>query len=62
MTNIIMKKYERIITKHGVNKRIAKEIITTAWETSKGGRNFETYIEYAIKLTYGSNFKLKLAE
>lgn len=55
MNELLIKKYENQIRKQGVPQLIAKEIVMTAIEASKGG-DIQTYIDYALKLVYGMDF------
>lgn len=57
MSEIEVKRWERRLTSRGVNKKLASEIIYTAWESGKGKR-FEMFVEYAVVLNYGSNLKI----
>lgn len=51
-------RYVKKVMSRGIPKMMAKEIVETAIETSKG-KNIELYIDYAITLTYGLNQKIK---
>lgn len=55
MNELQAHKYIKVVMKYGIPKIMAKEIVYTALETSKG-RNVEMYINYAIDLQYGLGF------
>lgn len=44
---------------YGINKQMAKDIVETALQASKG-HNVELYIDYAITLTYGLKVKTNI--
>lgn len=46
---------------YGIPKHMAKEIVETALQASKGQR-VDTYINYAIDLVYGMGFSKKFAK
>lgn len=58
MNELLIKRYEKQILKHGISKQMAREIAEVAIETSNGN-NIETYINYAIDLVYGLGFSQK---
>lgn len=55
MNELMIKRYEKEISKHGIPKQMARDIAETALETSNGV-NVEKYINYAIDLVYGLGF------
>lgn len=58
MYNEVMhKKYVKSVMKRGVSKYMAEEIVETAIITGKG-KNIEKYIDYAMTLVYGLNYKV----
>lgn len=58
MNEILTRKYIKQVQGYGIPKTMAKEIVHTAMETSKGN-NVEMFINYAITLTYGLGFSQK---
>jgi len=56
MNEILTRRYMKVVMSRGVSKYMAQEIVQTAIETGKG-KHIEMYIEYAMSLTYGLNFK-----
>lgn len=58
MNEILIKKYEKEVKKQGVPSLMAKEIVETAVQASKG-YDVQTYIDYALNLTYGMDFVRK---
>lgn len=58
MNEILTRRYIKKVMSKGIPKLMAKNIVETALETSKGN-NVEMYIDYAITLTYGLNQKIK---
>ena len=52
MNELLLRRYEKQVMKSGVPKLMAREIVETAYEASKG-KNMETYIDYAMTLVYG---------
>jgi len=58
MYNEVMhKKYVKSVMTRGVSKYMAEEIVETAISTGKG-KNVEQYINYAMTLVYGLNYKV----
>lgn len=55
MNEILFRKYVKQVTKQGVPLLMAKEVVETALEASKG-LDVQTYIDYALNLVYGMNF------
>jgi hypothetical protein len=60
MNEILMRKHIKKVMGYGIPKLMAKEIVEVAFKTGKGV-NIDTYIQYAISLTYGLNFTSKIA-
>lgn len=60
MNEILARKYIKQVTRYGIPKLMAKEIVETALYTSRG-TNVEMYINYAIDLVYGLGFTKKVA-
>lgn len=58
MNEVLIRKYIKKVMKYGIPKEMAKEIVSTAYETGKE-KNIELYINYAIDLTYGLGFSNK---
>lgn len=61
MNEIMARKYVKQVIGYGIPKMMAKEIVDTAMDASKG-KNVEMYINYAIDLTYGLGFTKKFAK
>lgn len=58
MNEIMFRKYVKQVTKQGVPLLMAKEVVETAMEASKG-QDVQTYIDYALNLVYGMDFVAK---
>jgi hypothetical protein len=61
MNEIMARRYVKKVIGYGVPKMMAKEIVETAMESSKG-ENVEMYINYAIDLVYGMGFSKRFAK
>lgn len=55
MNEVMVRKYVKETTRKGIPLLMAKEIVETAVETSKG-KDIQIYIDYALRLVYGMNF------
>lgn len=55
MNEILTRKYIKMVMARGVQKHMAVEIVESVMEMTKG-KDMETYIDYAITLTYGYGF------
>jgi hypothetical protein len=56
MNELMALRLTKKVQGYGVPKMMAKEIVETALQASKG-KNVEMYIDYAITLTYGLKVK-----
>lgn len=61
MNEILIRKYTKKVMSYGVAKPIAKDIVLTAIEVSKGN-DLDRAINYAIDLAYGLGFSIKKAK
>ncbi|AYP68190.1 hypothetical protein PQE75_gp058 [Bacillus phage vB_BcoS-136] len=61
MNEILARKYIKKVMSYGIPKQMAKEIVETSIETSKG-KNLEMYINYSIDLVYGLGFTKRVAK
>ncbi|MER2008829.1 MAG: hypothetical protein ABS939_15365 [Psychrobacillus sp.] len=59
MNELMARRFIKKVQGYGISKQMAKEIVETALEASKG-KNVEMYIDYAITLTYGFNIKTNI--
>ena len=58
MNELLTHKYVRQLTRRGVSKIMAKEIVESAIDASKGKeQHIDMYIDYALNLTYGFGSK-----
>lgn len=55
MNELLIHKYVKKVIRQGVPSLMAKEIVHTAMEASKG-KDIQTYIDYGLNLVYGMNF------
>lgn len=58
MNEILFRRYSKEVVKQGIPRVMAEEIVKLAIETGKGSK-IDTYINYAIELTYGLKFIYK---
>lgn len=61
MNEVLSRRYVKKVMKQGISKYMAKEIVNTAIDACKERTDLiDLYIDYAILLEYGMNFKKKL--
>lgn len=61
MNELMAHKLTKKVQGYGIPKLMAKNIVATALQASKG-KNIDTYIYYAIDLVYGMGFSKKFAK